>query len=517
LDTAHFDQAVTKARDRIRTIPSLKGTEHHYFQSFDRAPIGYVVLSPVGRIEESNRRAGELLAVSSADLTLQPFTHFIHEDDRTNYSLAFAHLQETGEPQALALRLWRGGAAFRARVVVNLSPDDKGAIVGRLVFDDLEGFPADPVPPDDLSAQQASTVDSLGVLAGGIAHDFNNLLGGILGYISLAETSLPDAEAASVYLKKAGAIFARAKALTSQLMTFSKGSVTHLDTGSLGPVLEAAVSSVLAGSSIDCNSSIAPDLSLCDFDGPQLEQVFTNLILNAKQAMTDNGALSVSASNRVLGKDEVASLPEGAYLCVSVTDNGEGIPRQALGKLFDPYFTTRKTGRGLGLAICRSIVQRHGGTIEVESEVGRGTTVRVFLPASLKAINVEQAVPTGSSPGGTILVMDDEASFREILGSMLRSLGYTVIEASCGEEMLKLTYPGHALKAAIFDLTNPQGMGGQQTLEAIREIHPKLPVIATSGFSEHPVLANPGKHGFAAGLAKPYHLAELASLLALHL
>ena len=365
----------------------------------------------------------------------------------------------------------------------------------------------------------AEKLDSLGVLAGGIAHDFNNLLGGIFGYLTLAKSSVADNPVVLDYLNKAGSVFHRAKALTQQLMTFSKGGVPLRKTGRLAPIVRGSATYVLTGSNIDCDFSFSDDLDLCDFDGQQISQVFTNLILNAKQAMPLGGRILISAHNTVLKRGEVPFLPLGNYLKVSVADHGEGIPRHLFKKIFDPFFTTRKENQGLGLPTAQSIIHKHGGEIEVHSEPGKGTTIAVFLPSSTSevAFKAAEEVPRPRSDPGTILVMDDEPFMREIIREMLKSIGYGVVEAGSGEAALSLCSQGQELQAAILDLTVKGGMSGKDTLTAIRSVLPDLPVFASSGFSEDPIMADPKHYGFTAGLGKPFQQEELARLMSRYL
>ena len=367
-------------------------------------------------------------------------------------------------------------------------------------------------------AQHAEKLDSLGVLAGGIAHDFNNLLGGIFGYLTLAKSTLADNPVVLDYLNKAGSVFHRAKALTQQLMTFSKGGVPLRKTGRLAPIVRGSATYVLTGSNIDCDFSFSDDLDLCDFDGQQMSQVFTNLILNAKQSMPLGGRILISAHNTVLKRGEVPFLPLGNYLKISVADHGEGIPHHLFKKIFDPFFTTRKTNQGLGLPTAQSIIHKHGGEIEVQSEPGKGTTIHVYLPSSVPEAALEaDDVPAPRSDPGTILVMDDEPFMREIIREMLKSIGYGVIEAGSGEAALSLCSQGQELQAAILDLTVKGGMSGKDTLAAIRSVLPDLPIFASSGFSEDPIMASPKQYGFTAGLGKPFQQEELARLMSRYL
>lgn len=365
--------------------------------------------------------------------------------------------------------------------------------------------------------QRTDKLDSLGVLAGGIAHDFNNLLAGIFGYISLARDFGKDEPTVRKYLDRAASVFQRAKALTLQLLTFSTGGSPLRRTGLLGPQIRAATTFALSGSNVAFEESIAPDLWLCDYDENQLSQVLDNLVINARQSMPDGGSLRVSAENAVLTDNQLPPLRAGRFLKIAVADRGVGIPRSLLKNIFDPFFTTKKAGHGLGLATCKSIIAKHDGLLAVESEVGVGSVFTFYLPAALgKLADETPPVPQTHVGSGTILVMDDEDLMREIMGAMLASMGYQVVEGKTGEAALTIAAKT-PLRAALLDLTVRAGTGGRQILPKLRVIDPNLPVFASSGFSDDPVMARPQDFGFTGSIGKPYLKSELGALLEKHL
>jgi len=369
--------------------------------------------------------------------------------------------------------------------------------------------------------QRIDKLDSLGVLAGGIAHDFNNLLGGIFGYIELAKTSCNKNEEANNYLDKALTVFERARDLTQQLLTFSKGGVPKRETGQLGKFIEESALFVLSGTNISPQFDIKKDLWLCDFDGNQIGQVIDNMLINATQAMPQGGQVEISARNRVIEDGEKTSLEPGRYIEIVIKDNGEGINKEVLKSIFDPFFSTKSKGNGLGLATCYSIVQKHDGSIEVDSEVGKGTTFYIYLPASVGNELINKQVVVDEHHGeGIILVMDDEDFIREILSEMLISMGYTVIQAVSGEDMIKISEglreEGKHIKCAIVDLTIPGGMGGKEALVKLNTIFPDMPVFASSGFSKDPAMARPEDFGFTDSILKPIRVKDLALILEKH-
>ncbi|MDA3846239.1 MAG: PAS domain S-box protein [Vallitaleaceae bacterium] len=230
--------------------------------------------------------------------------------------------------------------------------------------------------------QRIDKLDSLGILAGGIAHDFNNLLGGIFGYIDMARMSCNDSEKALGYLDKALSVFDRAKDLTQQLLTFSKGGVPKRTTGQIGYAIKKNATFVLSGTNINSEFIIAKDLWLCDFDKYQIGQVIDNMLINALQAMPNGGTVTIAVNNKYIEDGEIPIIPNGKYIEITIKDEGEGIDKKTLKYIFDPFFSTKQKGNGLGLATCYSIIQKHEGFIEVESQVGKGSSFHIYLPAS---------------------------------------------------------------------------------------------------------------------------------------
>ncbi|MBF0406045.1 MAG: PAS domain S-box protein [Candidatus Riflebacteria bacterium] len=368
--------------------------------------------------------------------------------------------------------------------------------------------------------QRTDKLDSLGILAGGIAHDFNNLLAGIFGYVDLAREKTTE-KLPSEYLGKAMTAFSRAKDLTQQLLTFSKGGTPQRKTAELAPIIMESASFSLSGSQIACDYKIDKDLWLADFDKNQIGQAIDNLVINAQQAMPMGGRILISAKNVVIKEGDILLLKSGRYIKLSITDTGIGIPNDLLKRIFDPFFTTKQRGHGLGLATCYAIVHKHEGCIEVESVMGKGSTFHVFLPAS-KQVNIQNVSKSSvlHKGSGTILIMDDEPSIREILGLILQEMGYNIIEAKDGEEALQIAAKAASnstkIAGAFFDLTIPGGMGGKEAIVQFRNLYPDLPVFASSGYSEDPVMAKPTEHGFTDSIRKPYRKDELAAMLNRH-
>ena len=366
--------------------------------------------------------------------------------------------------------------------------------------------------------QRTDKLEAIGVLAGGIAHDFNNLLSGIFGYIELAHME-KDTAKTKAYLDQAMVVFERAKSLTKQLLAFAKGGAPLRKTGDLRQLVKESALFALSGSAITCDFKLAENLWPADFDRGQIEQVIDNLVINAQQAMPVGGRITITAQNVTLREGDSPLLKAGNYIKLSFADTGIGIPSDHLKRIFDPFFTTKQKGTGLGLATCYAIIQKHTGAIDVESVMGKGSTFHIFIPAS-KVVQVagETVLPATHQGHGRILIMDDEVFVRDIVSRLLESMGYSVVEASDGKEAVNILSDaeGAGIDAAIFDLTVPGGMGGKEAIIHVRKLFPDLPVFASSGYSEDPVIAQPKNFGFTDSLRKPYLIDELAAMLNRH-
>lgn len=367
---------------------------------------------------------------------------------------------------------------------------------------------------------KAQKLESIGILAGGIAHDFNNILSGILLKTQLARMAAKKGRESVSFLESIEEATNRATALTQQLLTFAKGGNPIKKTVLISELLQESANFVLRGSNVRCQLEIAPDLWAVEIDEGQMSQVINNLVINAEQAMANGGTILLRADNlEVEDNKQVGELVPGRYVRVEVEDEGIGITPEDLKRVFDPYFTTKPKGHGLGLASTYSIVHRHGGAITVDSVVDKGTTFSFYLPASLTAApEIRQAADEGISEGsGRILVMDDEEIILDCTGELLKELGYDVSAARDGSEAIeqyeKALREGNPFDVVIVDLTIPGGMGGREAIERLSKIDPQVCAVVTSGYSEDPVMGNYRKYGFSAVLTKPFTLAEMGKTL----
>jgi PAS domain S-box-containing protein len=365
---------------------------------------------------------------------------------------------------------------------------------------------------------KAQKLESLGVLAGGIAHDFNNLLGGIFGFIDLAlEESRNDK--VTEYLSKAMTSIGRARGLTAQMLTFSLGGTPVRQVGNLLPVVQEAVHFALSGSNVSPRFFISETLRPCSFDKNQIAQVVDNIVINAKQAMQNGGVVEVTLADTMLQDKEHATLPAGDYVKISIKDFGIGIDNEFLPRIFDPFFSTKVKGHGLGLATCYSIINRHDGFINVESQPGKGSTFHIYLPAVKEsAVRVsEYGFATAHSGQGVFVVVDDEEAMRETVGVMLRSFGYTPMLFGDGRDAVHFFQTeigaNRAPAGMLLDLTIPGGMGGKDAVLEIRKLSSTIPVFVMSGYADDPVMAEPAGYGFSAGICKPFKKSNLRDLL----
>ena len=365
---------------------------------------------------------------------------------------------------------------------------------------------------------KSQKLESIGILAGGIAHDFNNILTAILTYISLANMDAPDGSKLSKRLGEAEKATLRARDLTQQLITFSRGGQPVMTTVFLNQLIRDSAGFVLRGSKVKAEFSIPEDLWAVEADEGQMSQVARNIVINAGQAMPDGGTVEISVRNFTVEEPSGLPLEKGNYVKISVRDHGHGIREEILPKIFDPYFTTKQTGSGLGLAVSYSIVKNHGGHIEVESEEGAGTTFNIYLPASEKqSLMKMHKSETIEYRSGRILVMDDQEIVLDVAGEILRDLGYEIELCRDGAEALRLftraKESGCPFDAVIMDLTIPGGMGGKETIRKLLEIDPDIKAIVSSGYSNDPIMARFMEYGFKEVMAKPYTIADVSKKL----
>lgn len=481
---------------------------------------GVITTDATGRITMMNSVAEYLTEWINADALDQPLEkvfNIINEKTGERGESPVKKVLESGGIVGLANHTVLIGKNGTKRVIADSGApilSKEGIILGVvLVFrDDTEN------QRRQKDLQKTEKLESLSILAGGIAHDFNNALMSIIGNISLAKLYAVPGEKIYEKLEEIEKAALRTTKLTQQLLTFAKGGTPIKQVVALADLIKDTANFSLRGSNVQCHYDIPDDLYAVEVDGDQISQVITNIIFNADQSMPEGGGVKIKSENFILDH-ELHSLPPGTYVKTTISDQGIGIPPEHVSKIFDPYFTTKQKGSGLGLAVVHSIIENHNGYIRVRSQLNLGTTFEIFLPAvTSEVVPGRQDSPTLPISGsGKVLLMDDDPEIIKVAGEMLQSLGYKIHCAAKGEEAVQLYQEswktGKTFDVVILDLTIPGGMGGQETLEKILEIDPQAKVIVSSGYSNDQVMSNYKQYGFKGAVSKPYLLQDLSEAL----
>jgi PAS domain S-box-containing protein len=453
----------------------------------------------------------------AADRPLAQVLSLVDEKNRApveNPALRLINQDGSSSIPYRALLVAKDGTERFIEVSASIMSDHENRTIGYvLVFRDI-------TERQKLESELARTqkLESLGLLAGGIAHDFNNILTALFGNIILARMSTGEESPVYERLSEAEKAMVRAKELTQQLLTFSKGGAPVKETADITGIITDSTKFMLRGSQSRCEFAIDPALWTVDVDVGQISQVINNIVINADHAMTGGGIIHVSAMNCTLKKGTPLPLIPGRYVKITIADSGVGIPRGNLTRIFDPYFTTKTKGSGLGLSTALSIIRKHSGHIEIESEPGKGTSVHIYLPASDKSLN---GTPTGNNEPvhgrGRILVMDDEEAILDMASALLSHFGYRPGVARDGEEAIALYKEAAALNdpfsVVIMDLTIPGGLGGKDTIARLLEFDPSVRAVVSSGYSTDPIVANFRQYGFSGILTKPYTAKEMSEVI----
>jgi PAS domain S-box-containing protein len=508
--------SVWKMVQRARAERALQESEEHFRDLAESLPLAIFETDLQGRFTYANRVAFETFGYSRQELKLGvTMEQVIVPEDRERARQTITRRLRgdvVGYVEYHALR--KDGSTYP--ITVLSSPIlREGKPTG------LRGIAADLTERKALEEERlkAQKLASLGTLAGGIAHDFNNLLQGVFGYTSLIRLTLEQREKALEMLDRTERALHEAVNLTNQLLTFSKGGTPVKKVIALPPVVENAAMLALSGSRVRHLLTADADLRPVEADAGQVGQVVRNIVLNAEQAMPLGGTVEITLRNARLGDVPGRGGPEErSGVEIRIRDHGTGIPPEHLSRIFDPYFTTKEKGSGLGLATAYSIVRNHDGVITAESVMGAGTTFTIRLPATDAPPEVTHGSrETAGRRTGHILVMDDEAVVRDVARELLRQLGHAVESAAHGEEALAryraAREAGRPFDAVILDLTIRGGMGGIETLRELRKLDPRVRAIISSGYSEEASAADSQQQGFRAFLAKPYTVKSLVEVL----
>ncbi|MBI5194006.1 MAG: response regulator [Nitrospirae bacterium] len=499
----------------LERTEKLKSSEENFRALAENSGDGILIAKAPDVFIYANHRMSVLTGYSESELMNMPCKDIIIPADADKISAKCKKMMMTGKPFS---EQFETSILSKDNIEIPIEITTSGTI--------WEGEPAIMIFFRDVTDRKKRVEDiirkdkleSVGVLAGGIAHDFNNLLTGILGNISMVLMEIVNDKKNYSLLADAEKATLRARDLTWQLLTFSKGGAPLKEASYINELIEESAMFALRGSKIICNFSLHDDLRLVEVDKGQFSQVINNLVLNAKQAMINGGTLSISAENTEVRVTDNLPLDPGRYVKISVKDTGTGIPKDILPMIFDPYFTTKVGGSGLGLASVYSIVKNHEGYITVESNPGEGTVFYIYLPVSLqKAPVVKHAEEQFLHGTGRVLIMDDEEIIRELTEEMLKKLGYDVVSAKDGREAIELyknaMHTGSPFSAVIMDLTVPGGMGGAVAIKKLIEEDPSVKAIVSSGYSNDIMIAEYKKYGFSGFIVKPYRFSDLSRVV----
>jgi len=506
LERKRAEEALRDNEERYRAI-----AEHAYDLIFEIQPNGSLLyLSP---------SCGDVLGYDLNEFRQYNFLDLLHPDDQIIINPEFENNIRLLHNWQMECRLHHQSGEWRwFESHVKPFRTTTGDIVAVVVSRDTTEQRR-----IDEERLRATKLESIGILAGGIAHDFNNILTAVFANVGLAKmlsakegTSLNPAIVERLTAAEKACL--RARDLTKQLLTFAKGGIPVKNRASIARFINETVEFALRGSNVRCDLNLPDHLWWVEVDEGQMSQVIQNLIINADHAMPDGGVIQIAAENISVDSWHGLPIKSGQYVKVSVQDQGTGIQPEHLSKIFDPYYTTKQKGNGLGLATTYSIIKRHEGHITVQSEPGIGTTFVFYLPAVEKGeteIVVEESrIMRGS---GRLLVLEDEEDIRDILETMLAHLGYEVDFATDGAVAVELyrqaQEAGKPFTATILDLTIPGGVGGREAIHHLKDLDPNVVALVSSGYSNDQVIATPEQFGFKGMVAKPYNLSDLGKAL----
>lgn len=499
---------ITELREMQET---LKETAEKYENLFQYSSDGIFLHDMKGNIIDANRKVleqtcytkDEFLGLTVIDLHPEDMAAKARHASQEVARLGFVHFETYLKK--------KDGRLFPAEVSMSLLDISEQEVVQVIVRDTSD---RKRLEAELLKVQK---LESTGILAGGIAHDFNNLLTAIMGNISIAKMYVNDDNVLSKLIS-AETASSRAQGLTQQLLTFSKGGAPVKKSISIAEVLKNSASFILSGSNVACDLSIHETLWPVMADEGQIGQAIQNIVKNADESMPEGGTINILAENVTIGAKDALPLQDGRYVRITVQDHGVGIPEEHIARVFDPYFSAKKEGSGLGLATAYSILKSHDGLINVESRFGAGSSFFIHLPVA------DQTPGTRTKSGDLIhgrgekiLLMDDEPSVLQVASDMLCSMGYRVEVAHNGTEAIaryiSASESGSPFDAVILDLTIVGGMGGLEAVRRLRELNPDLKTIVSSGYANDPVMANYSSHGFSDVVTKPYGAGKLSEVL----
>ena len=501
--------------ERKQTEESLKASEKRFRSLFENAPIAYQSLDEDGLILDINETWCSTLGYDKAEVIGRWFGDFLTSDMQKIFKERFPRFKSMGSIFGAEFEMvCRDGSIKIVSYDGRIRMDSDGRFVQtQCVFSDITAR-----KKLEQELIKAEKLESIGTLAGGIAHDFNNILTAVIGNISLAKMDVAENSEIRGLLVEAEKAALRAKNLTQQLLTFSRGGAPVKMAVSVCEVVRDAAEFALHGSNVKYDMIIPDHIKIAEIDKDQIGQVVSNLIINSDQAMPNGGTVVIRCEDVVVTPEDNLPLMPGNYIKVIVEDEGIGIPDSIKNKIFDPFTSTKQKGSGLGLATAYSIIKNHGGHICLESRDGPGTSMAFYLPAADSQTAPENHVKSDSVTGsGRVLVLDDEAMVRNLASKVLTRLGYEVEVSSTGEETIKKFKQAYntskAYDIVLMDLTIPGGMGGEEAIKHLLAIDSKVKAVVSSGYFNDPVMAQYKKYGFSGRVAKPYQAKELGAVL----
>lgn len=508
---------VRDVTEAVRARDAFVRQRIYFSQLFANAPVGIVLLDKNSLVLDVNEFFEKMFGYGREEVVGQDLDSVLAPDELHEQARKFTNKVDSGERVAGEVkRKCKDGTLLQVRIqgFPIYIRDQVSGVIG--LYEDI-------TEKKRLEQElvKSEKLESIALLAGGIAHDFNNLLAGIMANISLVRFYEQSNKQVLSVLTKAENACLRARDMTQQLLTFSKGGEPVRKVFHWEEPLRQTVEFSLTGSDVSCSLDIDDNLRPLQADLGQINQVVQNLVINAVQAMPGGGELIIRAENADIGEDTVLPLEPGRYVLLLVRDNGVGISTEEQERIFDPYFSTKQGGSGLGLAIVFSIVQKHGGWVKVSSERGRGTDFYVYLPAgeTEEALDEEERSEglTSEWEKASVLFMDDEQELAEVTTSLLDEMGYEVVSVPDGqkaiEEYCRAFFKGDKFDVLIMDLTIPGNMGGREALQKILEVDPEVQAVASSGYSSDPVMSRFSDFGFKAALVKPYKIEELDAVI----
>ena len=507
----------------LRIQEELVEVRDQYVDLYDFAPVGYLTLNEKDLIVKANLTAAGLLGKERVSLVGCPFPQFIFREDQDTFYKHLKVLTDVADPRACELRLLREDTAdwFWARLEsVPQAKNEKSGILIRIAVHDITESKR-----MEAEIMKVKKLEATAMLAGGIAHDFNNLLTIILGNLDLAQEERLGNRSIAKQLQNAREACLSAADLTRKFLTFSSGGVPFKKLAAVEELFTEATSLALAGSNVHPEYSFPEGLWPVEVDADQMILAIGNVLTNARESMPHGGVIRIRAENvdALPGKSRKFLNGQAVkYVKVSIEDGGQGIAKDILPQVYDPYFTSKNTwqkkGLGLGLTVSYSIMKKHGGSIDIASKQNIGTTVSIYLPATVKLVVPQDSEPITVFPlNKKILLMDDEEMLRKVSGKLLETLGYEVELARDGEEAIqkyvKAQQAGSPFGAVILDLTIKGGMGGKETIRRLKELDSEVRAIVISGYADDPIMSNCEAYGFLVALPKPFQLKDLQATL----